>query len=117
MNDEVEITELGEPQQAPEKVESKQTEGVDVTPLKNFLYGSRNNDISQEDGEKMAFVWDFYSQRATGPGVALGMISDLEKSLAIPPEGVSRIEHLYSYVLLMSQQRDIEHELAAYRRY
>lgn len=110
----IEITDL--PVESTSEPEiTKPGDQVDVTPLKNFIMGK--NEPTLEEGENMAFIWDYYSRQASGPGVALGMISDVERSLSQPPPGVSRLEHLYTYVKLLSQQGDIDAEIKAYKRY
>lgn len=114
MNDDVIITDLpAETVNATESVESGKEQTLDSTPLRKFFYGN-NNDLTDTEIQDLNMIWGYFSQDSNGPGETLGKLRDLERSLAQAPPGVTRVQHLASYVKLLAHEQDIQKEKSAY---
>lgn len=114
MNDDITITELeAAPTTATEQLESGGEETLDSTPLRKFFYGG-NSDLSDDEIKDLNIVWGYYSQGSNGPGETLGRVRDLERSLSTPPQGVSRLQHIASYVRILMDESDLEKQKTAY---
>lgn len=113
MNNELEVKEVNDTPIDSGEIESPEVVDVDLSHIQKFLFGK--GEVTKAEQDKMAFIWDFMSKQASGPGETLGLISDLERSLNAPGD-MGRLDNIFSYIKLMSQSRDIESELRAYRR-
>lgn len=89
------------------------SEPIDLAPIQKYLFG--RDQVTPMDKDQMAFVWDYFSKGSTGPGVTLGKISDLERSIN-RAGGMERLDAIYSYTKLLAQQGDINEEIRAYAK-
>lgn len=115
MNDDIVVSEIqaSDPAPATEQTENGSEVILDSTPLKKFFYGN-SNDLSDKDIADLNFIWAHYSRGAQGPGEILGRIRDLERGLSAPPNGVSRVQHILSYVQLLASEEDLRKQKSAY---
>lgn len=113
-NDELVVTELEktvEPSTTQANADTPET--FDSTPLREFFYG-KNTDLTDNEIEDLNIIWGYYSMESNGPGETLGKIRDMERSLSIPPQGVSRVQHILGYVRLMQNEQDLQKAKSAY---
>lgn len=111
MNDEVTVTDL--PQAETTAAEPIATgDSIDLEPIQKFFFG--RNEPETADKEDMAVMWKYFTEQSAGQGEALGKLRDLERSLSTPPPGVSRLQHLASYVRLLVSEQDLQQEKSAY---
>lgn len=114
MNDELVVTDLPEdPSVATEKAQADSPETYDSSPLREFFYGKKT-DLSDQEIEDLNTIWGFYARGSSGPGETIGKIRDMERSIVAPPVGVSRIQHMLSYIRLMQDEEDIQKAKGAY---
>jgi len=117
MEDDIVITELTDesPNKQPstEAAQNGESPILNSAPLKEFFYGKKA-DLTHAEIDDLNFIWSHYSREAMGPGEILGRIRDVERTLSSPPQGVTRLQHILSYVRLLSTEEDIQKQKSAY---
>jgi len=111
MNDEVTVSDLPVQEEVAKEAITP-GDSIDLEPIQRFFFG--RNEPETSDKEDMAIMWKYFTEQSSGPGEALGKLRDLERSLSTPPPGVSRLQHLASYVRLLVSEDDIKKEMSAY---
>lgn len=113
MNDDITVTELTEDGGTATEPLSSGPISIDLEPIQKFFFG-RSDDVTNADKEDMAVMWKYFSDQSQGHGEALGKLRDLERGLATPPPGVSRLQHIAAYVRLLVSEQDLQREKSAY---
>lgn len=97
--------------EAPQGLPSAKT--GEYAPLAQY-YGY--NTPSEAEVQQLSFVWNYFVEEGQGPGETLALLRDLERTLAKPEIGQTRLDKLYSYIRLIRAADDTNAELRAYLR-
>lgn len=106
-----------EPKQPSESIEHAGPQGegrsVDVASQQLAGYFSINNP-SGTDAEQIAEIGRILGFSMENPAQLLWQMRNLESRIGAPQLGMSRLQHVYNYIKLDSQIRDLENLRASY---
>lgn len=85
----------------------------DFSPLAQYYGYDSPTDYERE---KLGFVWQYFNEYSDGPGRTMEELRNLERTLARPELGQTRLDRLYSYLRLVRASQDQNAELRAYLR-
>lgn len=107
VEDDAPVENLGVPVDAPEGFSG------DFSPLAQY-YGYVAP--TEAETQKLSYVWEYFAEHGEGPGQTLEALREMERMLAKPELGQSRLDRLYSYIRLVRAADDTSAELRAYLR-